>query len=276
MGIPANWTERHDSREWRDDAELGSTVIYRWDVPAKTTHAAIEKALPAYAAAPGTYGRFRPLLRHRRTWMDSVQQSRIVEAVYSEPTISETLERRPGYGILLGETTEEQVRLVKDKNGKYVHHEEEGKLWRVVSGDPYVWAGRVRLRLRWAASTAIYQDLYPKVDTVCSHEMFGARAGRLRMAGLHWTWSTTSPDIMLYDVLLEYNPDGWNEYTKVQKYVFKVRKVQVIDDDGNLVGNRYRDEGEWVADGDTKAYAAKKFDAIPWADLAKVRLLNKG
>ena len=267
MGIPSTWTFAWSRSSAEKDGRRGDFLTLAYWAPKGTTDATASGAVPLLSAAPGKTGLFRPLLYRLSCHPDGTGSRVLVVLGYEPPRLSHILEDNPGRGILEGETVDDQALLVKDLDGNWVWHDEDKKRWRTVSGDPYVWSGRARLRLRWAGKSSAFEMIYGKQDTVCSHVLFGAAPGTLRFAGLHWERSTSAWDVTLYAALLEYRPDGWNKYTQAERQVFKVEKVQVVDSNGNGIANRYRDMGKWVPDKDVKPYPVKKYREIAWADL---------
>lgn len=263
MGAPSTWSKKFAYWTGESDIKRGNSFRVGYTAPAGTDLNNVQAAFPRGSVFSGESGIFASILMRSRVDSDAEDGLDLVTLYYEPPSLRRVLESDPGRGYLEVDIQTDEVRAVKDLDGKYVWHEEydekavvsgqtlKGALhrWRPVRGKGTILRNRMLFRLRVATDLGLMNTLADLSDNSTNDATLSnwanRPAGTMRLAGAHGERAMTTDALNYYDILAEYNKAGWNQDTDVQKYRYYVYEQQLRNADGTARTDEVEKVGGW-------------------------------
>ncbi len=277
LSIPSDWTVAPNARQVHLLVTRGVQHREVLEIPNGTTYSTVLESLAMGTAYPGETGIWQSRLDDIRIREDSRPGKAALTLVFNPPSIRRALEENPDHARLLADVSDEAVRVHKDLDDHLVWAEHweavdstyEGRRWRPATGAGVQHKSRTLLRLQMAASNGILSTILHLHDSLNEGAMFGGTCapGTLRMAGAHIEQVISDQSLMYVDALMEYNVGGWNNETTVQAYHYKVYRLPVYDNAGDVIADRYRMVGNWEPYG--VPYVTRLYELKPWSTLER-------
>lgn len=272
MSIPSNWIPA-----WARSGAAGTDLVgKKYDVayiaPAGTTLAIAEAALPYGAYYTGQSGIFGSRHRFAEVRPDLKTKEVLVTYHYLPPSVEEALILDTSLVRVDVRSENFAHRPFIDINADYVWHEERDAdggpscKWEPVSGAGIRFDSRMQFRTRFARDYGMGGNLLSYQNTVNGatySQYWCCPTGTLRFAAWTKYRAPTVDKLWIYDCLIVYSPLRWNLETIVQKYEYKVYRIERLDAAGaSFTPAQYKTVGDWVPTG--AEYPAELYESKQW------------
>jgi len=277
LSVPANWTFLGRSPGYRGDRYRGLFVTETLEVPEGLSDAAVVAAVPYGTVYPGRGGDgiWAPAMR-RYSFRNAHRPGRgSLVFDFEPPSPERVLIEHTDHVLVEARSRSISYRPFTDLKGDYVWHQRRGvaaadlsEKWEPVVGAGLEVKGRTLFRTRFAREYGMGGALIQYKDTLNSVIMtqyWNCPTGTLRFVDWTKRRAPTTEKLWIYDCLIEYMAEGWNEETEVQKYEYRAYQIPLRDEAGVvLTGDAAdtREVGDWEPVGDP--YFAEFYKAKQW------------
>jgi len=283
MSLKKIWTEGGLGHEWR----RGDWYTVGFEGANETAEADRKALYPIRQKYPGATGLFAPFIKHWRCALNGVRPGTALVVVYYEPpTWREILREHPGRGVLSMSTGTDAIdaERVWDKNDdakdSYMKHQawrqDFGDKWQLirwapVKGDNTLWVSRAAFRLQVTDQYFFFDVIRDLLNSTNKTDMCfaGITAGQLRFAGCNASRELTEDALFHYDIIMEYNEEGWNDYTTIGTWRYYQIDHELLDENGaSFDPERKEKVGDWKYTG--FEYPVKKMKVRDWSPIDRM------
>ena len=289
--LPASWVRKRSRVRLGQNRLRGLFVTDAYLVPATTLTSDVTAVFAMGSLYPGETDTFAPILDDF-TLDESPEAGKSLLTLYwRPPSWRQVLENSSGKGVLAISVTTSEYRPQKDTAGQpewgepftatgdsdEFYEGDEGDLvqFKVVEGKGVAYQRRVLVRLQAVLTNTQVGNLLALVGTVNDAKLeniFSIAAGKMYMHGGHSERLQKTTTLSFVDVVMEYNPTGWNDDTRSAAFVYRVRKRTVLDEDGEPIDGQFRNVGAWEDAGQARL-TLSNYETATWTAVTGIDII---